>query len=546
MNNNLMTYLSDFHFLRPELLWFLLPVIVVTIIALVSLREQVSWKKTIASHLRKYVISKGSESRRKLIQLGLSLFLSLAILGAAGPTWKRVQMPGSILETPMVIILNMSPSMLKSDIQPNRIERSKFKLNDLLVASPGARIAMVGFSGSAHTIVPLTRDYNILSSHINSLSPDIMPVEGNNLSAALEMTDTILLNISAPSKIIIFSDTFDEDVADLLLNYSSVNDHNITIYPVISEQNMDKNSLNRLSAADNITLAMMTLDKSDMELIAKTTRENLRFKESDTEKEDDWIDMGFWFMIPFAIYILFWFRKGWVIYSIAFMIITTSCSGDLKFKDLWYTKDYQGQQSYDKGDYEAATGLFSDPLHKGVAYYKNGDFEQAIEELKKDSSAAGSYNLGLAYIKSGNYAAAAIAMSDAVEKDPDLTIAADKRDVLQQIIESNDEVTQEQAQEAEEAEANKNIENKDMEDLGGGGQEATKEDMQKERKEETVSTDIRKGEELEEVPEDFESGRSDMSQKVMMRKVDDDPALFLKRKFKYQLKQRSKEKEKNQ
>ncbi len=546
MNNNLMTYLSDFHFLRPELLWFLLPVIVVTIIALVSLREQVSWKKTIASHLRKYVISKGSESRRKLIQLGLSLFLSLAILGAAGPTWKRVQMPGSILETPMVIILNMSPSMLKSDIQPNRIERSKFKLNDLLVASPGARIAMVGFSGSAHTIVPLTRDYNILSSHINSLSPDIMPVEGNNLSAALEMTDTILLNISAPGKIIIFSDTFDEDVADLLLNYSSVNDHNITIYPVISEQNMDKNSLNRLSAADNITLAMMTLDKSDMELIAKTTRENLRFKESDTEKEDDWIDMGFWFMIPFAIYILFWFRKGWVIYSIAFMIITTSCSGDLKFKDLWYTKDYQGQQSYDKGDYEAATGLFSDPLHKGVAYYKNGDFEQAIEELKKDSSAAGSYNLGLAYIKSGNYAAAAIAMSDAVEKDPDLTIAADKRDVLQQIIESNDEVTQEQAQEAEEAEANKNIENKDMEDLGGGGQEATKEDMQKERKEETVSTDIRKGEELEEVPEDFESGRSDMSQKVMMRKVDDDPALFLKRKFKYQLKQRSKEKEKNQ
>ena len=50
---------------------------------------------------------------------------------------------------------------------------------------------------------------------------------------------------------------------------------------------------------------------------------------------------------------------------------------------------------------------------------------------------------------------------------------------------------------------------------------------------------MRTGKEVEEVPEDFESGKSENSQKVLMRKVDDDPSLFLEKKFKYQVKTRN-------
>ena len=60
--------------------------------------------------------------------------------------------------------------------------------------------------------------------------------------------------------------------------------------------------------------------------------------------------------------------------------------------------------------------------------------------------------------------------------------------------------------------------------------------MEKERLEETVNTDIRKGKELDEVPDNFESGKQESIQKVLIRKVDDDPALFLQRKFRYQVK----------
>jgi Ca-activated chloride channel family protein len=47
---------------------------------------------------------------------------------------------------------------------------------------------------------------------------------------------------------------------------------------------------------------------------------------------------------------------------------------------------------------------------------------------------------------------------------------------------------------------------------------------------------VRKGKELEEVPDNFEAGEADNSQKVLMRKVDDDPSLFLKRKFAHEVK----------
>ena len=72
--------------------------------------------------------------------------------------------------------------------------------------------------------------------------------------------------------------------------------------------------------------------------------------------------------------------------------------------------------------------------------------------------------------------------------------------------------------------------------MSGGGQEATKKDMEKERLEETTETDKRKGKELEELPEDFEAGKGELPKNILMRKVDDDPALFLTRKFKYQVK----------
>jgi len=101
-----------FHFLRPEFLWALLPIAIILIIGLLGIRDEVQWKKHIAPHLRSFMIKKGSE-RLKVVMLIASFFIvSFAVLGLAGPTWKKIELPERILETPLIILLDLSQSMM--------------------------------------------------------------------------------------------------------------------------------------------------------------------------------------------------------------------------------------------------------------------------------------------------------------------------------------------------------------------------------------------------------------------------------------------------
>lgn len=553
---------EDFHFLRPQLLWLLVPALLSFIIALAGLRETIKWKEVIAPHLRPFMIKRGSERIKKWMHLALFICVSAAIIGASGPSWRKIEEPEKILETPLVILLDLSQSMLATDIQPTRLERAKFKIQDFLEAKPGALIALIGFAGTAHTIVPLTRDYNIIKSHIKTLSPAVMPFPGSDLEKALVLADTITGRTEAPGNILLISDDFTETSFSQVQQFVVNTNNQVTILAmntlgganipakrknqVLKDSNgdvvrsaLDKNILEKMASLENVSIAALTLDKSDVQLLAKHISENLEFKEAAEEKENNWKDDGLWLVIPFAFVLLLWFRKGWVIYGLLIMVTFSSCGEESKFIDLWETKDFQAQQHYNKSEFNQAGQLYTDPIYQGVAWYKAGNYDKAIEAFEQDTTAMGAYNLGLAYYKNGDYAASALAFGKAIEIDPELDAAKRNQAAAQNILEGTNEVDPEEAQEAPKKQTAQNIENKDQEDLGGGGQEATEEDMKKERKEETVSTEMRTGKEMDEVPPDFESGNSENSQKVLMRKVDDDPSLFLTRKFKYQVKKKN-------
>lgn len=544
-----------FHFLRPQLLWLLVPLAIALIFSLFSLGDEVKWKKHIAPHLRPYMIKKGSE-RLKIVMQTLSFFiLSLAVLGLAGPTWKKIELPERILETPLVILLDLSQSMMADDIQPNRLERAKFKISDLLEANPKVRVGLVGFSGTAHTLVPLTKDYKIIESFLKTINTSVLPFQGTDLEAGLVLSDSLVKATEAPGTIFLITDEFTDDTFQTVQKFTN-STTKIEIMPFgtslgtpvpqkgskrpmrdatgrIVTSSLNQEVINKLNALNNVHVNALTLDKSDVQLLAKSISQNLEFREKDDTKEEKWQDEGLLFIIPFAFFILFWFRKGWVIYSFLFLMCFSSCDSNLHFKDLWLTDDYKAQDLYNQGKYQEAAPLFSQPLRKGIAYYKSDNYYDAITAFSKDSSAQGQYNLGLAYYKVGELQLAAMAFKNAESLNPNMKAAVTNLEITQKLMDNNQNPFEE-AEEFNEEERAENIQNKDFEDLGGGGQEATEEDMKKERKEETVETDTRKGKELDEVPEDFKSGEQDNSQKVLMRKVDDDPSLFLKRKFLYQ------------
>ncbi|UCS92071.1 VWA domain-containing protein [Echinicola marina] len=547
-----------FHFLRPQWLWTIVPALVFFIWGILSIKSGVKWKKVIAPHLRAYVIQKGTERMKILMHSLLFLGFCLGSLAMAGPTWKKVEVPGQELETPLVICLDLSQSMMAEDMQPNRLERAKFKINDFLDQNPQARVSLLAFSGTAHTVVPLTRDYDIIRSHLEGLSPSIMPVQGSDLGAALALADSIIKVTSAPGTILIMSDDFEDQEFDEIQRLASTSGNllEILVYntpmgaavpspsgrgnlkvngkEVVSV--MNRQIVQKFNSLEKVTVTPLTLDDSDVEAISKKVRANLIFTEKPEEKADQWQDRGLLLIIPMILIFLMWFRKGWVLYALL-LITFSSCGKVNSFDDLWFTADYQGQLLSNKGEFEKAAEKYNDPMRKGVAYFKSGKYTEAIQAFAKDTTAEGAYNLGLAYYKNGDLTAAWAAFGLATEMDPNMEQAIANMEAMSKMMSGTSEVDPQEAQEAENGTADNTQENDSMEDLGGGGQEATEEDMKEERLSETVNTDVRKAKELEEVPDDIGAHQQETNnQKVLLQKVDDDPALFMKRKFEYQLK----------
>lgn len=547
---------DQFHFLRPIFLWALMPIVVVVLLRLMALNDTVKWKRFIPKHLRPFMIQKGNHTVSFIWVLGLLLSLSIAILGLSGPAWEKVELPGKTLESPLVLVLDMSQSMMATDIQPNRLERAKFKIDDLLAAKPGARVALVGFAGSAHVIIPLTDDYDLVKSHSNELSPRIMPLSGSDLKAGLQLAKELCSGIAAPATFVVLTDAVDDTSFDALQEITTNENIHIKLMPFITtfgakipsknpkrwmrdskgkevHSSLDTEALQRINSLEHVEVQELTLDTSDVETIAEYVRTHLKFTDESEEKEDDWQDKGLIYVLPLLFFVLMYFRKGMAVFSV---LLLTSCSADFQPADLFLTRDYQGQLEYDQKNFSGAADLFESPIHKGVAYYKKEAYKEAIFYFEKDTTAIGKYNLGLAYYKVGDYASAVLAFDKAIALDPSFEPAKKNRTQIQKLAAGQNEVSLKDAEEATKNGPAKNKQNDSPEDLSGGGDEATEEQMQKERMEETTNTDIRKGKELEELPDDFELGKDEGGPKVMMQKVDDDPSLFLKRKFLHQVK----------
>ena len=88
----------------------------------------------------------------------------------------------------VVVALDVSKSMMASDLAPNRLERAKQFINKLMGEMPNDRIALVLFAGRAYMQMPLTTDHGAARLYVASASPDAVPQQGTVLSDAMRMS----------------------------------------------------------------------------------------------------------------------------------------------------------------------------------------------------------------------------------------------------------------------------------------------------------------------------------------------------------------------
>ena len=131
-------------------------------------------------------LAPGIKKSRYILKKSLLIFGSVFLIFALirplwGFHWEEIKREG----IDIIIAIDVSDSMLAEDIKPNRLERAKRKVSDLLRMLEGDRIGLVAFSGISFVFCPLTLDYGACQIFLDFLSPDLIPVKGTAIADAI-------------------------------------------------------------------------------------------------------------------------------------------------------------------------------------------------------------------------------------------------------------------------------------------------------------------------------------------------------------------------
>lgn len=120
-------------------------------------------------------------------RFGLALVALIFALGAA----IRPQVGARLIQVErqgieVIVVLDVSLSMEATDVIPNRLQRSRLEVRELLEGLRGNRVGVVLFAGSSFLLCPLTLDVAAANLFLDAVSVDVLPDPGTNLEAALK------------------------------------------------------------------------------------------------------------------------------------------------------------------------------------------------------------------------------------------------------------------------------------------------------------------------------------------------------------------------
>jgi Ca-activated chloride channel family protein len=316
-----MNALASFHFIRPEWLLLLLPAVLVTWAILRRQDPLRPWKKVIAPNLLDHLVIKERAKKQRFRPPHLlAIAWLLGIIALAGPTWQKEQTPFTEDEAALFIVLKVSPEMLAQDIQPSRLKRSAQKIKDLLELRPGSKTGLIAFAGSAHLVMPLTSDAGIIQSFAAELTPEVMPVPGDEPVKAVELASRRLQASGLPGSIVLITDYFDQSQVEGLGRVHEQGDVDIHVYamaagpevipPAGSPQApaLDEDAMLAAAKAGGGDLTLVTADDADVKRLAGRIERSISL--APAQEGERWKDSGY-LLLPFLVLLaLFFFRPG--------------------------------------------------------------------------------------------------------------------------------------------------------------------------------------------------------------------------------------------
>ncbi len=103
----------------------------------------------------------------------------------------------------IVFAMDVSKSMLAEDVAPNRLEKSKQIVSQIINQLGSDRIGIVAYAGSAFPVLPITTDYSVAKMFLQSMNTDIVSSQGTSLDEAIKLSATYFDDKSKTSKLLI-------------------------------------------------------------------------------------------------------------------------------------------------------------------------------------------------------------------------------------------------------------------------------------------------------------------------------------------------------
>jgi len=426
------TIISEFHFLRP--LWLLAVPLVWWMVFMLRKKwwQKGDWDREVDSHLLEFLATSPSQHKRKLLPWVMCLAGTLLLLSLAGPAWQKKPQPLIKKSQARVLVLDLSFSMLATDVKPTRIDRVRFKLEDLLNNFSEGETALVGYAGEAFVISPLTHDANTISSLLPGLHPNIMPVPGSRADLGVELaSDLLSRSIGSQGHIILVTDGIEESEISAIKNASGTNEFSILAVgteagsPIalkaggfLKDRNgaivipkLNLKPLSKLANQVNGELTLLSPDDRDVnQIIAAETSEGSYTEDEQKRTSDKWNEEGPWLLLIVLPLTAMLFRRG-ILFSIgliflpAFFALPDTVMA-FSWDDLWLRPDQQATELFHQGETDYASKLFEDNEWKATAAYRSGDYEKAAEQFAKKDNTRANFNRGNALAFAGRLQAA--------------------------------------------------------------------------------------------------------------------------------------------
>ena len=193
-----------FRFANSEYLYLLLLIpLLVLFYALVARRRRHLLAKFGNLELLKGLMPDFSRGRLRLKFTLYLLAFACVVLAAARPQFGSKLREEKAKGVEMMLVVDVSNSMLAEDFEPNRLERTKYAIGKLFEGLQQERVGLVAFAGEPKVQLPITSDYRMAQAFAKRLSPTLVGEQGTAIGKALQLATLSFSSQSEQSRVIV-------------------------------------------------------------------------------------------------------------------------------------------------------------------------------------------------------------------------------------------------------------------------------------------------------------------------------------------------------